>query len=66
MKKKNLKSVDGYVFALLIIYFQETHSEVDSKEADAQPPWLEYWKDSTLKVWPTKLEAGRQQECKRK
>ncbi|MED6113064.1 hypothetical protein PIB30_067534 [Stylosanthes scabra] len=29
-------------------YFQETHFGVDSEEADAQPPWLEYWKDSTL------------------
>ncbi|MED6213372.1 hypothetical protein PIB30_092479, partial [Stylosanthes scabra] len=49
MKKKNLKSVDGCVFALLIIYFQEAHFGVDSEEVDAQPPWLEYWKDSTLK-----------------
>ncbi|MED6111476.1 hypothetical protein PIB30_052664 [Stylosanthes scabra] len=49
MKKKNLKSVDGCVFALLIIYFQETYFGVDSEEADAQPPWLEYWKDNTLK-----------------
>ncbi|MED6125685.1 hypothetical protein PIB30_070951 [Stylosanthes scabra] len=49
MKKKNLKSVDGCVFALLIIYFQETHFGVDSEEADAQPPWLEYWKYNTLK-----------------
>ncbi|MED6184686.1 hypothetical protein PIB30_049883 [Stylosanthes scabra] len=49
MKNKNLKSADGCVFALLIIYFQETHFGVDSEEADAQPPWLVYWKDSTLK-----------------
>ncbi|MED6162309.1 hypothetical protein PIB30_069140 [Stylosanthes scabra] len=49
MKKKNLKSANGCVFALLIIYFQETHFAVDSEEADAQPPWLVYWKDSTLK-----------------
>ncbi|MED6188195.1 hypothetical protein PIB30_083771 [Stylosanthes scabra] len=49
MKKKNLKSADGYVFALLIIYFQETHFGVDSEEPDAQPPWLVYWKDSMLK-----------------
>ncbi|MED6194671.1 hypothetical protein PIB30_030624 [Stylosanthes scabra] len=49
MKKKNLKSVDGCVFALLIIYFQETYFGVDSEEADAKPPWLEYWKDNTLK-----------------
>ncbi|MED6220890.1 hypothetical protein PIB30_049151 [Stylosanthes scabra] len=41
MKKKNLKSADGYVIALLIIYFQETHFGVDSEEADAQPPWLD-------------------------
>ncbi|MED6219922.1 hypothetical protein PIB30_040298 [Stylosanthes scabra] len=31
MKKKNLKSVDSCVFALLIIYFQETHFGVDSE-----------------------------------
>ncbi|MED6202330.1 hypothetical protein PIB30_104265, partial [Stylosanthes scabra] len=49
MKKKNLKSADGCVFALLIIYFQETHFGLDSEEPDAQPPWLVYWKDSTLK-----------------
>ncbi|MED6190032.1 hypothetical protein PIB30_101754 [Stylosanthes scabra] len=49
MKKKNLKSANGYVFALLIIYFQETHFGVDSEEADAQPPWLVYWKNSILK-----------------
>ncbi|MED6152256.1 hypothetical protein PIB30_090180 [Stylosanthes scabra] len=49
MKKKNLKSADGCVFALLIIYIQETHFGVDSEEADAQPPWLVYWKDSILK-----------------
>ncbi|MED6213992.1 hypothetical protein PIB30_098762, partial [Stylosanthes scabra] len=48
-KAKNLKSVDGCVFALLIIYFQETHFGVDSEEPDAQPPWLVYWKDSMLK-----------------
>ncbi|MED6201335.1 hypothetical protein PIB30_093959 [Stylosanthes scabra] len=49
MKKKNLKSANGCVFALLIIYFQETHFGVDSEEADAQPPWLVYWKDNILK-----------------
>ncbi|MED6114754.1 hypothetical protein PIB30_083524 [Stylosanthes scabra] len=49
MKKKNLKSADGCVFALLIIYFQDTQFGVDSEEADAQPPWLVYWKDNTLK-----------------
>ncbi|MED6150069.1 hypothetical protein PIB30_068631 [Stylosanthes scabra] len=49
MKKKNLRSADGCFFALLIIYFQETLFGVDSEEADAQPPWLVYWKDSTLK-----------------
>ncbi|MED6166174.1 hypothetical protein PIB30_106520 [Stylosanthes scabra] len=49
MRKKNLKGVDGCVFPLLIIYFHETHFGEESEKAEAQPPWLAYWKDHTLK-----------------
>ncbi|MED6111718.1 hypothetical protein PIB30_054947, partial [Stylosanthes scabra] len=48
-RRKNTKHIDGCVFALLIIYFQETHFGVDSELRNAQPPWLVYWKDDTLK-----------------
>ncbi|MED6113138.1 hypothetical protein PIB30_068081 [Stylosanthes scabra] len=48
MRKKNLKSVGWCVFALLVIYFHETHHGEESEKAEAQPPWLAYWKDETL------------------
>ncbi|MED6168400.1 hypothetical protein PIB30_011290 [Stylosanthes scabra] len=48
-RRKNTKHIDGCVFALLIIYFQETNFGVDSELRNAQPPWLVYWKDDTLK-----------------
>ncbi|MED6222822.1 hypothetical protein PIB30_068199 [Stylosanthes scabra] len=45
---KNQKSVDGCVFALLIIYLQETHFDEGCQDEEAQPPWIDYWKGETL------------------
>ncbi|MED6147080.1 hypothetical protein PIB30_040623 [Stylosanthes scabra] len=47
-RAKNQKTVDGCVFALLIIYFQETYFEEGCQDEEAQPPWLDYWKGATL------------------
>ncbi|MED6155045.1 hypothetical protein PIB30_001726, partial [Stylosanthes scabra] len=49
MKKRNLKGVEGCVFALLIIYLHETRFGKDSEDEKAQPPWVKYWKGETLK-----------------
>ncbi|MED6186657.1 hypothetical protein PIB30_068832, partial [Stylosanthes scabra] len=38
-RKKNNKNIDGCVFALLIIYFQEIEFGQESELPDAQPPW---------------------------
>ncbi|MED6213951.1 hypothetical protein PIB30_098398, partial [Stylosanthes scabra] len=48
-RRKNTKHIDGCVFALLIIYFQETKFGQESKLPDAQPPWVVYWKNQNLK-----------------
>ncbi|MED6168618.1 hypothetical protein PIB30_013113 [Stylosanthes scabra] len=48
--RKNTKHIDGCVFSLLIIYFQETQFGVESELPNAQPPWLSYWKNRTLKL----------------
>ncbi|MED6133642.1 hypothetical protein PIB30_030037 [Stylosanthes scabra] len=48
MRHKNMKRVEGCVFALLIIYMHETHFGKDSKDEKAQPPWVSYWKGETL------------------
>ncbi|MED6172886.1 hypothetical protein PIB30_054067 [Stylosanthes scabra] len=50
MRRKNLKSVDGCIFALLIIYFHETHFREEYEKAEAQPPWLAYWKEERLQT----------------
>ncbi|MED6155763.1 hypothetical protein PIB30_007999 [Stylosanthes scabra] len=49
MRRRNLKGVEGCVFALLIIYMHETHFEKDSKHEKARPPWIKYWKGERLK-----------------
>ncbi|MED6131292.1 hypothetical protein PIB30_008627 [Stylosanthes scabra] len=45
---KNLKGVEGCVFALLIIYLHETHFGKDFEDEKAQPPWVSYWRGETL------------------
>ncbi|MED6179604.1 hypothetical protein PIB30_002428 [Stylosanthes scabra] len=48
LRAKNQKSVDGCVFALLIIYLQETHFEEGCQDEEAQHSWIDYWKGETL------------------
>ncbi|MED6111668.1 hypothetical protein PIB30_054435 [Stylosanthes scabra] len=48
MRRRNLKGVEGCVFALLIIYMHETHFGENSKHEKARPPWIKYWKGETL------------------
>ncbi|MED6118153.1 hypothetical protein PIB30_000135 [Stylosanthes scabra] len=48
-RTKNLKIVDGCVFALLITYFQETYFEKGSQEKDAQPQWLDFRRGQILR-----------------
>ncbi|MED6126537.1 hypothetical protein PIB30_079453 [Stylosanthes scabra] len=48
-RRKNTKHIDGCVFALLIIYFQETKFGQEFELPDAQPPWVVYWKNQMLK-----------------
>ncbi|MED6112137.1 hypothetical protein PIB30_058954 [Stylosanthes scabra] len=52
-RRKNTKHIDGCVFALLIIYFQETKFGLESEPRDAQPPWVVYWKNHT---WKERIE----------
>ncbi|MED6177890.1 hypothetical protein PIB30_102411, partial [Stylosanthes scabra] len=39
-KKNNAKSVSGCCYALIVIYFHETHFGKNSRDAAAQPPWI--------------------------
>ncbi|MED6193492.1 hypothetical protein PIB30_019965 [Stylosanthes scabra] len=48
MRRRNLKGVEGCVFALLIIYMHETHFGENSEHEKAWPPWIKYWKGETL------------------
>ncbi|MED6128391.1 hypothetical protein PIB30_097305 [Stylosanthes scabra] len=41
-KLHNTKSINGCYYAMLIIYFHETHFGKNAKEAEAQPPWIRY------------------------
>ncbi|MED6197154.1 hypothetical protein PIB30_054075 [Stylosanthes scabra] len=47
-KKNNAKSVSGCCYALMVIYFHETHFGKNSRDAAAQPPWIQYWTGKTL------------------
>ncbi|MED6216577.1 hypothetical protein PIB30_008871 [Stylosanthes scabra] len=47
-KDNNTASVSGCCFVLMVIYFHETHFEKNSREAKAQPPWIQYWTGKTL------------------
>ncbi|MED6162911.1 hypothetical protein PIB30_074971 [Stylosanthes scabra] len=44
----NTASVSGCCFVLMFIYFHETHFGKKSREAKAQPPWIQYWIGKTL------------------
>ncbi|MED6200600.1 hypothetical protein PIB30_086781 [Stylosanthes scabra] len=48
-KQNNSVAIHGCVYVLMIIYFHETHFVENSKEIEAQPPWLAYWTGKTLK-----------------
>ncbi|MED6212112.1 hypothetical protein PIB30_080178 [Stylosanthes scabra] len=41
-KENNTKSVNGYCYAMLIIYFHETQFGKNSRDPIAQPPWIHY------------------------
>ncbi|MED6205796.1 hypothetical protein PIB30_021082 [Stylosanthes scabra] len=47
-KENNASSVSGCCFALMIIYFHKTHFGKNSQDAEAQPPWIQYWTGETL------------------
>ncbi|MED6137510.1 hypothetical protein PIB30_065609 [Stylosanthes scabra] len=47
-KDNNTASVSGCCFVLMVIYFHETHFGKNSREAKAQPPWIQYWTGKTL------------------
>ncbi|MED6161345.1 hypothetical protein PIB30_059833 [Stylosanthes scabra] len=48
-KQNKTVAIHGCVYVLMIIYFHETHFGENSKEAEAQTPWLAYWTGETLK-----------------
>ncbi|MED6172916.1 hypothetical protein PIB30_054332 [Stylosanthes scabra] len=48
-KKNKTVAIHGCVYVLMIIYFHETHFGENSKEVEAQAPWLAYWTGKTLK-----------------
>ncbi|MED6169048.1 hypothetical protein PIB30_017616 [Stylosanthes scabra] len=39
-KDNSTNSVSGCCIALMVIYFHETHFGKNSREAEAQPPWI--------------------------
>ncbi|MED6147868.1 hypothetical protein PIB30_047984 [Stylosanthes scabra] len=47
-KYNSTSSVSGCCFALMVIYFYKTHFGKNSREAKAQPPWIQYWTGKTL------------------
>ncbi|MED6183409.1 hypothetical protein PIB30_037595 [Stylosanthes scabra] len=48
-KQNNAAAIHGCVYVLMIIYFHETQFGENSKEVEAQAPWIAYWKGDTLK-----------------
>ncbi|MED6208024.1 hypothetical protein PIB30_041195 [Stylosanthes scabra] len=48
-KQNKTVAIHGCVYVLMIIYFHETHFGENSKEAEAQAPWLAYLTGETLK-----------------
>ncbi|MED6204884.1 hypothetical protein PIB30_012932 [Stylosanthes scabra] len=47
-KDNNTSFVSGCCFVLMVFYFHETHFGKNSREAKAQPPWIQYWTGKTL------------------
>ncbi|MED6176976.1 hypothetical protein PIB30_093337 [Stylosanthes scabra] len=56
-KLHNTKSINGCCYAMLIIYFHETHFGKNAKEPEVQPPWNRYWTGDTL--WKRLKEETR-------
>ncbi|MED6159383.1 hypothetical protein PIB30_041861 [Stylosanthes scabra] len=42
-KLNNTKAVHGCCYVMMIIYFHETHFGKNSREPEAQPPWIQFW-----------------------
>ncbi|MED6145756.1 hypothetical protein PIB30_028209 [Stylosanthes scabra] len=47
-KENNASSVSGCCFALMVIYFYETHFGKNSQDVEARPSWIQYWTGETL------------------
>ncbi|MED6124055.1 hypothetical protein PIB30_055376 [Stylosanthes scabra] len=56
-KLNNTKAIHGCCYAMLIIYFLETHFEKNAKESQVQPSWIRYWNADTL------CERMKQEKC---
>ncbi|MED6185495.1 hypothetical protein PIB30_057643 [Stylosanthes scabra] len=48
-KLNKTKAVHGCCYVMMIIYFHETHFGKDSREPEAQPPWIQYWTGENLR-----------------
>ncbi|MED6144777.1 hypothetical protein PIB30_018625 [Stylosanthes scabra] len=48
-KLNKTKVVHGCCHVMMIIYFHETHFGKDSREPEAQPPWIQYWTGENLR-----------------
>ncbi|MED6168675.1 hypothetical protein PIB30_013657 [Stylosanthes scabra] len=47
-KLNKTKAVHGGCYVMMIIYFHETHFGKNSREPEAQPPWIQYWTGKNL------------------
>ncbi|MED6200484.1 hypothetical protein PIB30_085577 [Stylosanthes scabra] len=47
-KQNNSAAIHGCVYVLMSIYFHETQFGEDSREIEAQPPWIGYWTGEAL------------------
>ncbi|MED6192728.1 hypothetical protein PIB30_012898 [Stylosanthes scabra] len=67
-KENNASFVSGCCFALMVIYLHKTHFGKNSQDAEAQPPWIQYWtgkslwnrmkQEKTMKVVSTKSASS--------
>ncbi|MED6120112.1 hypothetical protein PIB30_017933 [Stylosanthes scabra] len=48
-KLNKTKAVHGCCYVMMIIYFNKTHFGKNSREPEAQPPWIAYWTGENLK-----------------
>ncbi|MED6108837.1 hypothetical protein PIB30_027928 [Stylosanthes scabra] len=48
-KLNKTKAVHGCCYVMMIIYFHETHFGKDSREPEAQPPWIQYLTGENLR-----------------